>query len=63
MLFLSAMQVLKYWLMAATSEDGRRTFMELRSALEACQQQTACDTILRRLQSPGLTLRLPNQFT
>ena len=58
------MQVLKYWLIAATSEDsGGRTFMELYSALEACQQQTARDIITRRLKSRGLTLRLHNQFT
>ena len=49
-------QVLKFWLEGG-GRGGKRTFMELRDALKSCNQQTASDVVLRRLQSPGLTLR------
>ncbi|CAI8010036.1 hypothetical protein GBAR_LOCUS6666 [Geodia barretti] len=52
-------QMLKFWLGEGGGGESKRTFMELRDALVSCQQLTASDIILRRLQSPGLTLRSP----
>jgi hypothetical protein len=52
-------QMLKLWLGEGGGGESKRTFMELQDALVSCQQLTASDIILRRLQSPGLTLRSP----
>ena len=49
-----AMQMLKLWVCGS---DGQATFADLHKVLEACQHQTVCNVMMRRLNSTGLTLR------